>query len=924
MPNVKSCASVLLFTLSRPLCLAASAAGVAGAQSFPLTGPSLVQDLNPTLASRPMTVIAPTSVGVLAAASSGAGEQWIASDPQAAFRSLGPFGIGFGSDGRPMVADLGGRVVTISTNLAGGISISPMICSTDGVTLTPLAYFSSSSFNRVFKAGNRAFIPQLGGLLVTDGTPQGTKRFPFFSTRPNDGVEYHSRLVFADSTVAVYDESLAPIEVLSASTSASWVVVVNDRILWFSQTTKNLMSSDGTAAGTLAISPALDVTSSGSRRAVVIGDKAIFSTDAATWITDGTAAGTSRILDFPLDAEAVGGFWYGIDGSTTGLNTLYRSDGTAAGTIALAQTKQSRSSPTFISANRIDARFVGFQGRVYFRGYDAATGDELWSTDGTPLGTSMVADLTPGAASTTMNAIAAVDAGVLVSTNLLGGQDQLFLADGPSSIRAIKPAGISGQTLSSYSGFIGKSGTGVVYAGSAPSGAALWTLGDRPGEAQPFSNILTPLTPGTAIAIVGAAQPLALTPGDAVVFLKTTDFGTEPWRYRAADGSLELITDLTAGTASTTPFYTCATDSGVFFTVRLASSDRLYFTDGTPAGTRLVVEHPRTGADAIYDLSPAGARCFFRSAGSGSSIRQWLSDGTPAGTAPFTSFTSGTVPNRAVVFGNRLFFEALQGSSADNLYSAALDGTGVKLQPVAGALSPPSPSGLTATDDRLFFLARFGTGTLRPFSMDLAGNASGPLASVAVSTPGFFVGHHGVLFNAASNGEPTESLWVSDGSTAGTRPVQTFDGKPLLRGFQIATVPGGVLWQAGVDGESQTLWLVDERNATAIAVPRADDPERPLAMWSAKFVYVDRQGTLRNNSRLFLTLDDAFTGREPFLIDLCPADIDNDGVSDLVDFMAFFADWEVAGPLADRDLDRTTDLEDFFLFFESFDLGCPA
>lgn len=54
----------------------------------------------------------------------------------------------------------------------------------------------------------------------------------------------------------------------------------------------------------------------------------------------------------------------------------------------------------------------------------------------------------------------------------------------------------------------------------------------------------------------------------------------------------------------------------------------------------------------------------------------------------------------------------------------------------------------------------------------------------------------------------------------------------------------------------------------------------------------------------------------------CPADINNDGTADLVDFFAFFESWDVSGAAADVNGDGSTDLADFFAFFDSYDVGC--
>lgn len=892
------------------------------AQPGPIAGPALLSDLNQAALRRQISVIAPTSVGVLMHAPTAAGDLWVSDDPESGLRCAGLYGIGLGSYGRPLVADLGGRVVHAATYQVPRIGILPMVCATDGIATTPLALFSPGAISAVFAAKGLAFFNTTTGLLATDGTPEGTFE-PASISGYWDGVEYRDMIVLAGLQVAAFDDSFSAMTPIS-NAPADWIVVVNDRLVWFSPQSKQLFASDGSAGSAVALSPALGVAAFGSRRAVVNGDKAIFTTDAETWITDGTPQGTTQLLDFPLDAEAVAGAWYGIDASKTGLNTLYRVEGTPGQAVALASTRQVRSAPSPVGGNQIDERFVPFGGRVYFRGYIAESGDELWSTDGTPGGTSLVADLTPGSAGTQLQTIGRCTQGVLVSTGLLANDEQLFLADGPVSIRAIRPPGFAGATVSSLSGAIGPHGEGALFAGRDPDGPILQVVGERPGQVAPFANILTPLSPSSRPSLVHRAQPLIQAPGDAIVFLSTPEFGAEPWRYRADARSLELVADLTPGSPSTTPFSSVATDAGVFFTVRLAASDRLYFTDGTALGTRQVAEHPRTGTQAIFDLSAAGPRCFFRSAGSGTIVRQWLSDGTPAGTTAFTSLNSSQAENRAATLGSRIYFQAVPSPSGGYLYSSAINGTDVQLQAISGAALPPDPSGLVASADRVFFNASVGSGDVRPFCIDGAGQTSGPLADVFVSAIGFAPCASGVLFNATKPGTLVEALWFSDGTPGGTRQVLTPDGRALTKGYQVAMTPVGPIWQAAVAGEDQTLWRIDEQEALAVAIPRADDPGRPLTLWNTKSLYLSDGWRVRNRSRLFLTLDDNFTGREPFMIDLCPADINNDSLADLDDFMEFLAAWDQSGARADRNLDGGADLLDFFLFFESFDAGCPA
>jgi V8-like Glu-specific endopeptidase len=57
-------------------------------------------------------------------------------------------------------------------------------------------------------------------------------------------------------------------------------------------------------------------------------------------------------------------------------------------------------------------------------------------------------------------------------------------------------------------------------------------------------------------------------------------------------------------------------------------------------------------------------------------------------------------------------------------------------------------------------------------------------------------------------------------------------------------------------------------------------------------------------------------------VDRCPADIDADGQSDLVDFFAFLNGFDQSLPDGDANLDGEIDLTDFFLFLNYFDQGC--
>jgi ELWxxDGT repeat protein len=116
------------------------------------------------------------------------------------------------------------------------------------------------------------------------------------------------------------------------------------------------------------------------------------------WRTDGTAAGTARVLDLALDGlpswgrgltVAAGRLFFTVYNETTGAE-LWASTGEAAGTGLVADLSPGpvSSSPGFLTA-------VG-GGTLLFAADDGLTGVEPWRTDGTAAGTARVGDIAPG------------------------------------------------------------------------------------------------------------------------------------------------------------------------------------------------------------------------------------------------------------------------------------------------------------------------------------------------------------------------------------------------------------------------------------------------------------------------------------------------------------------------------------------------
>jgi ELWxxDGT repeat protein len=175
--------------------------------------------------------------------------------------------------------------------------------------------------------------------------------------------------------------------------------------------------TDGTRAGTLQLTQWSNQAFAVPPEPVLAGGSVYFRGKSdldviapALWKTDGTVAGTVRVLPTPFpgpqnavasaptDLAELGGallfFGFTGNGSQRG---LFRSDGTAAGTILLAPVAPPFSA--FAPDSRFPADWTALGNRLFFGGDDGVHGVELWQTDGTPAGTSLVKDIAPGTAS---------------------------------------------------------------------------------------------------------------------------------------------------------------------------------------------------------------------------------------------------------------------------------------------------------------------------------------------------------------------------------------------------------------------------------------------------------------------------------------------------------------------------------------------
>lgn len=501
-----------------------------------------------------------------------------------------------------------------------------------------------------------------------------------------------------------------------------------------------------------------------------------------------------------LDAIRFGDRWLftSSTGSSSGID-LSRTDGTAVGTEVIASF---HGHPGW----SLSARSIVTRHAVLFVAPDPELGRELWRTDGSTAGTYLLADTNPGS------------------------------ADGFESVF---------PSLTTFQSFDG-------YAWFQSDRDGFWYLWRSDGTPEGTVSLFPTVTRNFF-----EPAPLLVGLGNRLLFARNSpDTGAELWALDGADREPRMVADINPGPASAVePFMPeslpiegtafLAVGDRLFLKVTDETGESLWVTDGTAGGTRRLTSTGETGRYFISPMQALGERVFFVAQRPETGREVWVTDGTSEGTSMLLDIRPGPEgslpihddgePEIRPVFraaGDRMYFLADDGVHGFEMWSSDGTSAGTRMAAdiaagpgdmyVVSEMGPPRVSA-EALGDELVFTADDGVYGTRLWITDGTSEGTRPLHDLL---PGFrhpteddpFASGYpllgtiaGEFYFASRWPGPGYSLWHTDGTVDGTRPVLEVTSAWYID--DLASTSSELLITAGRSGGAASLYLISGESA---------------------------------------------------------------------------------------------------------------
>ena len=529
--------------------------------------------------------------------------------------------------------------------------------------------------------------------------------------------------------------------------------------------------------------------------------------------------------------------------------------------------------------------YFEYNGEVFFQATNVL-GDELWKTDGTEEGTTLVRNLHPGGNGSNPRNFTEVGGNLyffadrqIAASNESIARADLWMSDGTPSGTLILKKGVS-RSPNFEPEMLGQINDELYFAvGDGAEGITHYDLWKTDGTIA-GTTLVKGFEPGTADKPFGVDSSFKSQFGDELYFAASDmEHGLELWKTDGSQQGTQLVFDSNEGPLDGMPFSPVEMDDWLYF-VSLVNEPELglvasylHRTDGTQAGTERVSD---LRVDGETELLNHNGLVYFTGGNS----------------------ETGFEPHRT---------------------NGAVDGT-VRLKDVFDGPTSSNSHRYFVAMDRVFFIAADSDGDtgLIPnlWTTDGTTENTQKLSATALDLRKDFVEFRGNLYFAGTTQEFGHELHRTDGTLSGTSAIDLTPGPASSDPWPKAVFDDFLYMVARDDEHGYELWRTDGTAAGSVLVNDLNEGPLDFTPVISEFELFPYRDIV-----LFYGTNDSSVGNELWsLRQPLPADIDLSGSVDFVDFLLLAASFGQQGDDLDGDIDGdgSVGFKDFLALAMSF------
>ncbi len=433
-----------------------------------------------------------------------------------------------------------------------------------------------------------------------------------------------------------------------------------------------------------------------------LGKNLYFSCSSSTngnepWISNGTSAGTKLLMDINPGSFSSDPACFTLVGSQVYFGAFSSSNGrelwatnSDMNTNMVKDVNVSSTQSGFFASDG-DAIALDSQ-HLVFSAYQPSTGHEIWVSDGTKSGTSLIKQLRGKDTSSFWRFYDSKKGKAYFIASSPENYQSIYVTDGTAAgTRKL----ISIPSRYDYFDDVKVSDNGIVFYSihgfdTIPKG--LWCTN--------VNGVNTLIGPGVFEFAVA---------GNFCYFsTNNSTYGKELWKSDGSSSGTVMVTDLNPGLSSSNPVNFIPYEKKILFSAQKGFDGGLYISDGTEAGTILLKGN--TSISSYYGSAILNGQIYFAGADGNSSYggELYRTDGTPGGTVLVKDInpeSESSNPQNFITAGSTVYFMADDGVNGLELWktNGSTNSTSM-LKNITTGYVTPDVHDLSAVGNNLYFL----------------------------------------------------------------------------------------------------------------------------------------------------------------------------------------------------------------------------